>query len=76
MEGSLSRKLETYCTIKHNNAFCDHVLKEMEKLVDEGLVKAIGLSNFNKNQVQRIWENCKVKPSNLQVKLHICLTLN
>ena len=39
----------------------------MEKLVDAGLVKAIGLSNFNEDQVQKIWDSCRIKPSNLQV---------
>jgi len=39
----------------------------MEKLVDEGLVRAIGLSNVNKEQLLRIYEKARVKPANLQV---------
>ena len=46
-------------------------IQEMEKLVDAGLVKAIGLSNFNEDQVQKIWDNCRIKPSNLQVRANI-----
>lgn len=39
----------------------------MEKLVDEGLVKSIGLSNFNESQIERVIKSCRIKPSNLQV---------
>jgi diketogulonate reductase-like aldo/keto reductase len=35
--------------------------------VDEGLVKGIGLSNFNQQQIQNILDNSRIKPSNLQV---------
>ena len=41
----------------------------MEKLVDEGLAKAIGVSNFTKQQLKRIYDNARIKPSNLQVTL-------
>lgn len=43
----------------------------MEKLVDAGLAKAIGLSNFNLRQVKRIYDNARIKPKNLQIELHI-----
>ncbi|XP_051167153.1 1,5-anhydro-D-fructose reductase-like [Leptopilina boulardi] len=46
------------------------VWKEMEKLVEKGLTKSIGLSNFNENQIMDIINNAKIKPSNLQVELH------
>ncbi|XP_077285642.1 1,5-anhydro-D-fructose reductase-like isoform X1 [Arctopsyche grandis] len=51
----------------------DHIAiwREMEKLQDEGLAKAIGLSNFNERQIKRICDNARVKPSNLQVELHV-----
>jgi len=39
----------------------------MEKLVDEGLVKALGISNFNVAQVRRVWDESRIKPCNLQV---------
>lgn len=42
----------------------------MEKLADEGLAKAIGLSNFNEKQIKRLHDNSRVKPANLQVEVH------
>nr|CAB3220795.1 aldose reductase-like [Phallusia mammillata] len=44
--------------------------KALEKLVDEGLVKSIGVSNFNEFQLGRILKECKVVPANHQVELH------
>jgi len=40
----------------------------MERLVHLGLVKAIGLSNFNSKQILRILEVAKVRPAVLQVE--------
>lgn len=42
----------------------------MEALVEEGLVKAIGLSNFNSVQISSIISSCKIKPAVLQVEIH------
>lgn len=39
----------------------------MEQLVDAGLVRSIGISNFNSRQVARLLENCRIKPVNNQV---------
>ncbi|CAI2729453.1 unnamed protein product [Schistosoma spindalis] len=44
--------------------------KAMENLVDEGLVKSIGLSNFNKRQIDIILKHCRIKPVNLQIEVH------
>lgn len=40
----------------------------MEKLVELGLVKSIGLSNFNSEQVDRVVNESKIKPVSNQVE--------
>ncbi len=42
----------------------------MEKAYEEGKVRAIGLSNFNQEQIQEILSVCKVKPAILQTEVH------
>ena len=44
--------------------------RQMEKAYKEGKVKAIGLSNFNKEQIQEILNICEVKPVVLQTEVH------
>ncbi|XP_050548511.1 aldo-keto reductase family 1 member B10-like, partial [Daktulosphaira vitifoliae] len=44
--------------------------KELEKLVEEGLLKSIGLSNFNKRQIEDILRIAKIKPVTNQVECH------
>lgn len=42
----------------------------MEKAYKEGKIKAIGLSNFTKEQIQEILAICEVKPAVLQTEVH------
>jgi aldehyde reductase len=42
----------------------------MEKLVEKGLVRSIGISNFNSAQINDILSKCKVKPTVNQVECH------
>ncbi|XP_050080794.1 aldo-keto reductase family 1 member B1-like [Anopheles maculipalpis] len=43
---------------------------EMEKLVDAGLVRNIGLSNFNAKQVQRVLDIARIAPVTNQIECH------
>ncbi|XP_068155947.1 1,5-anhydro-D-fructose reductase-like [Drosophila tropicalis] len=53
----------------------DHVATwaEMEKLVEKGWTKSVGVSNFSKEQIQRLLKNCKIRPANLQIEHHVYL---
>lgn len=48
----------------------------MEQMVKAGLTKSIGVSNFNKSQVQRILDNATIKPTNVQVEVHVYFQQN
>ena len=44
--------------------------KQMEKAYKAGKVKAIGLSNFNEEQIREILTVCEIKPAVLQTEVH------
>lgn len=44
--------------------------KELELAVDDGLVHSIGISNFNKNQTERILKVARIKPVMSQIECH------
>uniref|UniRef100_A0A1B0C2N3 NADP-dependent oxidoreductase domain-containing protein n=1 Tax=Glossina palpalis gambiensis TaxID=67801 RepID=A0A1B0C2N3_9MUSC len=46
----------------------------MEKLVEGGVTKSIGLMNFNKRQIERILDICTIPPVVNQVECHPYLT--
>lgn len=56
-------------TIEGNGSYIE-TYKAMEKLVQKGLVKSIGVSNFNKKQIENIINIATVKPVNNQVECH------
>lgn len=48
--------------------------RELEKLVDAGLAKSIGISNFNAAQTQRLLDSSRIKPAVNQFECHPYLT--
>lgn len=44
--------------------------KALEECVDEGLLKSIGLSNFNEEQIKHICDTARIQPAMLQVEIH------
>ncbi|ODM96061.1 1,5-anhydro-D-fructose reductase [Orchesella cincta] len=55
------------------NTDLEAIWKEMEKLVESGRAKSIGVSNFNEKQLERILKIAKIPPVNNQVELHAYL---
>jgi len=47
--------------------------KEMEKLLDTGKVKSIGVSNFSIKTLNELLPHCAVIPATNQVEIHPCL---
>ncbi|XP_059487752.1 aldo-keto reductase family 1 member B1-like [Neocloeon triangulifer] len=54
----------------HSDADYVDTWPEMEKLVELGLVRSIGLSNFNSQQIERVLKVAKIKPVVNQVECH------
>lgn len=44
--------------------------KELEKAVDDGLAKSIGVSNFNRSQIERVLAAARIPPAVNQVEVH------
>lgn len=44
--------------------------KAIEKMVDNGLAKSIGVGNFNDVLLDQLMDGCRIKPTTLQVEAH------
>uniref|UniRef100_A0A0R3WXW4 Aldo_ket_red domain-containing protein n=1 Tax=Hydatigena taeniaeformis TaxID=6205 RepID=A0A0R3WXW4_HYDTA len=58
------------CVVNEHHKLED-TWKAMEELVSAGLVKSIGVSNFNKRQLERILASCTICPAVNQVEVNI-----
>ncbi|EMD33053.1 hypothetical protein CERSUDRAFT_118128 [Gelatoporia subvermispora B] len=56
-----------------NNPLFIETWKEMEKLLQTGKVKSIGVSNFSIKNLRELLPHCTVIPATNQVELHPCL---
>jgi diketogulonate reductase-like aldo/keto reductase len=52
------------------NTSLEQIWEAMETLVDTGLVRSIGISNFKPSQVERIVKAARIQPANHQVEMH------
>ncbi|RVE45243.1 hypothetical protein evm_010133 [Chilo suppressalis] len=48
--------------------------KGIEDAKDRNLTRSIGVSNFNLTQMQRIWDNSRIKPAVLQIEVNPSIT--
>ena len=46
------------------------IWSQMESLVDDGLVKAIGVSNWLVKDLEKIYDNARIKPACNQIEAH------
>ena len=45
--------------------------RALEDLLDQGLIKSIGISNYNQEQCERILNECRIKPQVNQIETHV-----
>lgn len=49
------------------NSSLEAIWKAMEEQVDNGRARSIGISNFSRNQIERIMKVARIQPANQQV---------
>ncbi|KAF8385555.1 hypothetical protein PRIPAC_74697, partial [Pristionchus pacificus] len=68
---AMKNKADGTAGFDHQNIEHIDTWRVLEKYYKSGQLKAIGVSNFNGNQIQALYDQAEIKPSNLQVELHI-----
>ena len=60
-------------TFKRQSTLTALIYQELESCVSEGLVRSIGVSNFNARQLQNILDHCSIIPVTNQCEIHLYL---
>lgn len=55
---------------RDNDTTLEQTWREMEKAFESGKVKAIGISNFTRSEVEEVLRTAKHKPDVMQIELH------
>ncbi|XP_050510183.1 1,5-anhydro-D-fructose reductase-like [Diabrotica virgifera virgifera] len=66
-------KTESTKEVVYEKADHKGIWQAMEKQVEAGRTKTIGISNFSISQIDNILKFCKIKPANLQIENHVFL---
>lgn len=67
---TLGRSIDLYLMhFPYPNLYLD-IWKEMEKVYEKGLCKAIGVCNFEISHLQKLFKNCNIAPMVNQFELH------
>lgn len=61
---------KTITDVDHEASSLEEIWMEMEKVVQSGKVRTIGVSNFNVEEIERILKICTIKPAVNQIELH------
>lgn len=61
-------------TMSEENVPIIDTYRALEQLVDEGLIKSIGISNFSGSIIMDLLRGCRIKPVALQIEHHPYLT--
>lgn len=60
--------------LTYNKGWIKKVWQDLEKCVEKGLVKAIGVSNFTPSKIEKILEFAKIPPAMNQIEIHPSLS--